>query len=400
MLDFTRCTELKEKMTSYRPLAVHLLKEIEKRNLERQIYTSNALEGNTLTLSETSLILQKGMTIGGKSMIEHLEVINLNLAVDYVMGLISGEEKLTEQTIKEIHRLVLDRTSKENIRVGQYRNIDVEIQESAHIPPPHYLVKEQMDAFFQWIQDNEKKLHPVEYAATLHEKFVTIHPFGDGNGRTARLLMNFALLQAGYLDIFIKPDPNSRKQYNDLLEYAQINKDLEPFIALVKDRVEASLEERIVLLEKAEESHQVSLNFENEIKQKFKKDYAEFNALESEVLGDEAIRQLSLRDSILRVLFSKLKPNQLGKEREEIFYREIERLLESTNAIDVTGKFGIQQFYTLHENEIQNKLTRIPKIIGSKQTKEQMILAASRIILNEIKKELHCGVFHFPIVID
>ncbi|MEH7080959.1 Fic family protein [Bacillus velezensis] len=250
-LNFDYPTQLKNKLDGFRPLRPL---EVEKvREIERveEIYSSNALEGNTLTIYETQMILDEGITIAGKSLREHLEVINLNSAIEYVEDLVKGKHSLNERTLKELHYLVYNHLDRNKSYAGEYRNVGVRILGSKHVPPEPYLIQERMNEFFEWNKNNQDALHPIEYAALLHEKFVTIHPFVDGNGRTARLLMNFALTRNGYPPIFIKPDKENRTAYNKALENVNVNGDTEPFIKLVQMRVEEKLEKMVKVLEYA-----------------------------------------------------------------------------------------------------------------------------------------------------
>lgn len=124
---------------------------------------------------------------------EHLEAINHSDAVDYIMDLVINKVELSEKILKEIHSLVLRGIDKEN--AGRYRQLNVRISGSSHLPPAHFIVPEKMDQYFSFYQNNKNVLHPIVLAADMHEKLVTIHPFIDGNGRTSRLVMNLILLQ-------------------------------------------------------------------------------------------------------------------------------------------------------------------------------------------------------------
>ncbi|WP_051599174.1 Fic family protein [Metaclostridioides mangenotii] len=131
-----------------------------------QVYSSTAIEGNTITASETKMILEKGITISGKSMKEHLEIVNLNSAIDYVEDLVRGNEPLSESNLKQIHFLVYNNTSKYDMKdvSGVYRKVDVQILGSEHKPPSAYLVQEEIDYFFKWTEEYKNKLHPIEFA--------------------------------------------------------------------------------------------------------------------------------------------------------------------------------------------------------------------------------------------
>lgn len=201
-------------------------------------YESNRIEGNTLTLQETVLVIEKGITIAGKPLKDHLEAINHGYAIDFIKEIVQKKIPLTPFVLRDIHRLVLQSIDNEN--AGTYRKVNVLISGSKHIPSEHYIVPKQMDDFFIWY--NESKQHPVLFAAQAHERLVTIHPFIDGNGRTARLLMNLILLQKDYPILILKGDSESRLTYYNTLETAQITNEKMPFFEFILDNMQSMLE--------------------------------------------------------------------------------------------------------------------------------------------------------------
>ena len=238
--------ELKSQWNQSHPLNQTQLRRMEEYFDINYTYESNRIEGNTLTLQETALVMNEGLTIGGKSMREHLEVINHAEAIDFVRKLIESKEKLTRRTLLEIHRLVLKEIDKEN--AGVYRKVSVKIGGSSHVPPQPFLLDKLIEDFFQHFRRFENQLHPVILAAEMHERLVSIHPFIDGNGRTGRLLMNFILLSSGYTRANIKGDNSSRLAYYQALENVQTDNDPEPFYLLVIREVKRSLEEHLELV--------------------------------------------------------------------------------------------------------------------------------------------------------
>ncbi|MFN4972515.1 MAG: Fic family protein [Bacteroidota bacterium] len=182
-------------------------------------FESNRIEGNTLTLKETDLVINEGLTISGKSMREHLEAINHKEAIDYVKYLIDKQSEINEREVLAIHNLILRGIDQSN--AGRYRHVQVMIKGSSHTPPAPYLVPKQMEELFIWYETNKRSLHPVLLAAEMHERLVTIHPFVDGNGRTSRLVMNLILLKHGYVIANIKGDSKSRMAYYNALEKVQ-----------------------------------------------------------------------------------------------------------------------------------------------------------------------------------
>jgi Fic family protein/plasmid maintenance system antidote protein VapI len=194
-------------------------------------FESNRIEGNSLTLRETDLVVNEGLTISGKSMREHLEAVNHAHAIEFVKELVNKKTPVTERTLLQIHNLILRGVDNEN--AGRYRTVQVMIKGSKHTPPQPFLVPKQMEEYFVWYQKNKKHLHPAILAAEMHEKLVTVHPFIDGNGRTARLLMNLILLQHGFVIANIKGDTESRMAYYDALEKVQTGQSNSLFIEFV-----------------------------------------------------------------------------------------------------------------------------------------------------------------------
>jgi len=238
MADFKDSTLLKEELQNFRPLPELAIKKLREYDRFEEIYNSNAIEGNTMTKLETKLILEEGLTISGKSMKEHLEVVNLSVAVDFIEEVVLNNVLLTEQLIQQIHQIVLQGVDGGKGEAGKYRTYGVYISGSEHFPPNALKVKEAMEKLIVWSETDKDKLHPIAYAALLHQKFVNIHPFGDGNGRTARLLMNFALTSAGYPPVHIKATEKSRSSYYEALKVAHISRNTHMFILLVKNLVD------------------------------------------------------------------------------------------------------------------------------------------------------------------
>lgn len=211
------CDTLKVRLSELRPLPVEALKKIEEAFAIEYTYESNRIEGNTLTLQETELVVNEGVTIAGKSMREHLEAINHAEAIDYIKDFAKSGVELSERTIKEIHALVLHGIDREN--AGRYRNVAVMISGSTHTPPQPYLLDKLMEDFMLKFREMEaQKVHPVLIAAYLHDELVRIHPFIDGTGRTSRLLMNLYLLRYGYTIVNLKGSNDDKISYYKALE--------------------------------------------------------------------------------------------------------------------------------------------------------------------------------------
>lgn len=208
---------LKELLSSLRPLPEEALKKIQDAFDIEYTYESNRIEGNTLTLQETALVVNEGVTISGKSMREHLEAINHAEAISYIKDIAKQDIEISERTIKEIHALILHGIDREN--AGRYRSVPVMISGSTHMPPQPYLIEKQMEDFIlRFKQMEAENVHPVLIAAYLHDELVRIHPFIDGNGRTSRLLMNLYLLRHGYVIITLKGSNDAKVSYYMALE--------------------------------------------------------------------------------------------------------------------------------------------------------------------------------------
>ncbi len=197
------------------------------------LYESNRIEGNTLTLRETQMVIQEGITISGKSMREHLEAINHQEAILWVEDIVSRKVEFSASVLLQIHALVLHSIDRDN--AGRYRRVPVMIAGSKHLPPQPYMLQGLMDDYFAFYQTQKDQLHPVMLAAEMHERLVNIHPFIDGNGRTSRLVMNLILLQHGYPLAIIGGDYESRMAYYNALEQAPDNKTI--FLAFIAQKV-------------------------------------------------------------------------------------------------------------------------------------------------------------------
>lgn len=236
---FKEIEEKKRLLDSKRPLDRESLENLKRYFDVELTYNSNAIEGNTLTITETKVILEDGLTIGkGKSLKEHLEVINHKEAMDYVDDIVKKDLDISERVIRDLHYIILK--SIDNKNAGEYRQSNVIISGSKHKPVEHFLVRERMEELVDWYKDNKDKKHPIELASEFHFRFVYIHPFIDGNGRTARLLMNLILLRNGYPITVIRTE--DRDRYMRALEEASTQGKLNDFIKIIEEAVERSLD--------------------------------------------------------------------------------------------------------------------------------------------------------------
>lgn len=204
-------------------------------------HNSTAIEGNTLTLMETKVILEDGITIGGKELREIYEVVNHKKAYRYVKQCIAESKPLDEHIVKDIHAILT-----ENIILGGiYRNQEVRISGAKHTPPSGQEMYMQIKGFYEDLKEKAEN-NPLELAAWTHAEFVRIHPFVDGNGRTSRLLMNYQLMAKGFLPISIAKE--ERLNYYLALEEFAVNNDLQPFLELVAELEEERLDEYLRLM--------------------------------------------------------------------------------------------------------------------------------------------------------
>ena len=229
--------ENKQRLDSKRPLPKETLKSLEENFKLEWTYNSNAIEGNTLTLKETKVVLE-GITIGGKTIREHLEAINHKEAIDFLEELVQDNNELSEIDIKNIHAIVLKGIDNEN--AGRYRTENVIISGASHIPPDAIIVPESMEKLIYRYDEWKEKYHPIIVAALLHAEFVKIHPFIDGNGRTARLLMNFEVMKNGYPPIIIKNE--ERHKYYDALDVGALTGDYTNFVKMVTKQAEEMID--------------------------------------------------------------------------------------------------------------------------------------------------------------
>lgn len=262
-LKLERIDKLKAWLDEFRPFDPMIVAELKKLYDVRFTYNSNAIEGNTLTQSETELVLTKGITVGGKTLDEHLEAIGHKEAIDYIEYLAQQDTNINQWEIKQIHNLILRKIHPNE--AGSYRTLDVMAAGTNYRYPPHYLLSQLMGDFVSWLNsESALNLHPIEYAAIAHYRFVSIHPFRDGNGRTARLLMNLLLIRVGYPIVVI--NNQIRNDYLNALVYGQQNQDdLSQLYDLVFDAAIASLVEVLRLLVTAKSSRQKGQTFYQEI---------------------------------------------------------------------------------------------------------------------------------------
>jgi Fic family protein len=233
-----RIDEKLKRLNKFRPLPVSAVKKLKEQFEIEMTYNSNAIEGNSLTLKETYLVVNEGITIKGKPLKDHLEAKNHQEALDYLYDLVGKGKKnaFSENLIRSLNQIVQQNIDKE--WAGRYRNSEVIIGGAKHKPPEAFKVPKMMTGLIKWYSDNQK-LHQVELASIIHHRLVYIHPFFDGNGRTSRLVMNIILMQAGFPLVVVMK--NDRKRYYASLSVADKG-DYKSFVNFIARAVERTLD--------------------------------------------------------------------------------------------------------------------------------------------------------------
>ena len=250
--EFKDCDIYAARIAALRPFPKETLKSLREYYRVGLTYTSNALEGNSLTESETKVVIEDGLTIGGKPLKDVYEATGHAKAYDFLYKL-TKDEPVTEDNILKIHRLFYGQIDRDN--AGTWRKVRVFISGSRRVLPAPDKVPALMAEFVRWMSVNEGRLHPVEFAAIVHQKFVYVHPFVDGNGRVARLLMNLVLLRAGWTLAIIPPI--CRHEYIATLDKA--GRMPAPFVWFIRDRVYETQKELLRLM-----GQSISLEGEND----------------------------------------------------------------------------------------------------------------------------------------
>lgn len=234
-----RLEEKLAKLNKLRPLPKSAVQKLREKFQIEMTYNSNAIEGNSLTLRETFLVINEGLTVKGKPLKDHLEAKDHHAALEYLYDLIDKNKRhtISEMLIRNIHQIIVQETDKE--WAGRYRNANVIIGGAKHTPTDALQIPQKMHDLISWLNSQKNKTNIIELAALLHHKLVHIHPFFDGNGRTSRLAMNLLLMQAGYpLVVILK---NDRKKYYDVLSKAD-DGEYEPLVKFIAQSVERTLD--------------------------------------------------------------------------------------------------------------------------------------------------------------
>ncbi len=242
MIDLlNRMNTNKQKIDIHRPMQEPPLSQLRAYYRIVLTWSSNALEGNSLTESETKVLLEDGLTVGGKPIRDYYEASGHARAYDTMWNLTDTAHPITEADILNLHRLFY--VLIDEAKAGQYRQERVFITGSKHPVPSPEKVPDEMCAFIRWLAENESSVHPALFAAQAHKRFVFIHPFVNGNGRVARLLMNLCLIRSGSLAII---PPILRAEYFALLEKSHT--DDTPFSRFIAERVQETQKDILGLL--------------------------------------------------------------------------------------------------------------------------------------------------------
>jgi len=234
----------KAELDRLRPLLGDAIKSLQKFYDVELTYTSNAIEGNTLTYRETAEVIEHGITVGGKPLRDHLEAVDHYEALLWMRDLANRNMPLSETIIRELQKRIVARSQPEI--AGLYSRNPRRIAGSSVIFPNPIKIPDLMQDFGVWL--SQASVIPAA-AFEAHYRLTAIHPFGDGNGRTARLLMNLMLIRAGYPPVAVRPE--DRFAYLNGLEHASQTDDLQPFQTFMHERLDATLGEYLSALKEA-----------------------------------------------------------------------------------------------------------------------------------------------------
>lgn len=299
----------KVELDTLRPISSVALSNIKESLTLEWIYNSNAIEGNTLTLQETKMIIEEGFTVKGKSLREHFEAVNHQEAVEFIQSLISDNYILNASDILQTHGLVLQKIEKEF--AGRYRNAGVRIAGANFVPPNALKVDALMEELLQWVNDVNIDLHWVIKATIFHHRFVWIHPFFDGNGRTIRLIFNLLLMRQGFPPAIILK--NDRKKYYDALNKANQG-DYAKLLLLVLQALERSLDLYLSNLKNTYEDYQSITNIANEPDMPYGQEYISLLARRGKIDAfKEGRNWMTSKDAVLNYVQNRKRERKLDK---------------------------------------------------------------------------------------
>lgn len=297
-----RISTKKQTLDAKRPIPSYALQKIKESITLEWTYNSNSIEGNTLSLNETKLILEDGITIKGKSLREHFEAVNHQEAIELIENLAAKNTSITSKVIHEVHALILQKIEKEY--AGRYRNSGVRISGANFVPPNALKVPTLMDELVQWLND-ETSLHIAIKAALFHHRFVWVHPYFDGNGRTVRLIFNLLLMREGYPPAIILR--NDRKKYYDALNKAN-NGDYSKIVLVVIQAIERSLDIYLSNLNNTYEEYQSIANIAEDPEIPYGQEYISLLARQGKIDAfKEGRNWLTTKEAVKEHIYNKNK---------------------------------------------------------------------------------------------
>ena len=306
-----RIHEKKRELDKKRPIPSYVLKSIKDSLSIEWTYNSNSIEGNTLTLQETKMVIEDGFTIKGKSLREHFEVVNHQEAIEFVESLASNEYVLNKLDILSIHHLVLQKIEKDF--AGKYRTSGVRISGANFVPPNALKVDEFVSELIDFANDSEVDI--LIRSAIFHHRFVWIHPFFDGNGRTARLLLNLILMKSGFPPAIILK--NDRKKYYDALNQAN-NQDYSKLVLLILQAVERTLDIYLGNLNNTYDQYQSITDIVSEPDVPYGQEYVSLLARKGKIDAfKEGRNWLTTKDAVLDYIENRDRKRVLKKEAED-----------------------------------------------------------------------------------
>lgn len=306
-----RIHEKKRELDKKRPIPSYVLKSIKDSLSIEWTYNSNSIEGNTLTLQETKMVIEYGFTIKGKSLREHFEVVNHQEAIEFVESLASNEYVLNKLDILSIHHLVLQKIEKDF--AGKYRTSGVRISGANFVPPNALKVDEFVSELIDFANDSEVDI--LIRSAIFHHRFAWIHPFFDGNGRTARLLLNLILMKSGFPPAIILK--NDRKKYYDALNQAN-NQDYSKLVLLILQAVERTLDIYLGNLNNTYDQYQSITDIVSEPDVPYGQEYVSLLARKGKIDAfKEGRNWLTTKDAVLDYIENRDRKRVLKKEAED-----------------------------------------------------------------------------------
>ena len=306
-----RIHEKKRELHKKHPIPSYVLKSIKDSLSIEWTYNSNSIEGNTLTLQETKMVIEDGFTIKGKSLREHFEVVNHQEAIEFVESLASNEYVLNKLDILSIHHLVLQKIEKDF--AGKYRTSGVRISGANFVPPNALKVDEFVSELIDFANDSEVDI--LIRSAIFHHRFAWIHPFFDGNGRTARLLLNLILMKSGFPPAIILK--NDRKKYYDALNQAN-NQDYSKLVLLILQAVERTLDIYLGNLNNTYDQYQSITDIVSEPDVPYGQEYVSLLARKGKIDAfKEGRNWLTTKDAVLDYIENRDRKRVLKKEAED-----------------------------------------------------------------------------------